>query len=498
MRRYALPLCSGVLLALSLYPFSLWPLAFIALVPFFYFVTLHYPRRTLFWGGFLCGAVAVGPTLYCTLLQLLPQPGAPTLTLAVHVSSVFFLAGIATLFGLLGVSIQVLRTRSALVNISLAAALYTLLELALFWVFSGYYYASLAYALVPFAPTMLLAAVGGVSLIVYAVTWLAAALAERAYSLCTVGVLLLALLCSAAWYQAAHTPISGVLSVALLQRAPQELDDVLIPPSTPFVNTQLGSLIAEGSPAELVVYPFSPVEATYEGAAPAAFTFATAAPQTALGLWLANLVPASTTVVLWDTTAKGGLLFDTFDAWQGGVLQEYQKHYPHPLSDYTPSWLRMFGVARKPYEIVAGSADGLSVARYKLGGLACSELHNAGYVRAQAHKSAVLLAIGYEGFFPGTLAATWSLQAARLRAAENGTPLVRAYIFGPSALILADGSVATSTRPGSTGVLQGTLAIQKIPTLYASTGDLFAGVLVVGSLSAALYTRSRSRDSEDQ
>ena len=42
MRRYFLPVLSGVLLALALYPFALWPLALVALAPLFYFLSDYF------------------------------------------------------------------------------------------------------------------------------------------------------------------------------------------------------------------------------------------------------------------------------------------------------------------------------------------------------------------------------------------------------------------------------------------------------------------------
>lgn len=474
MRRYALPVFSGVLLALALAPFYIWPLALVALVPFFYFAAQQsLSGKQLFWGGWLAGALAVAPTLYISLLQLEMQPGAPLLTYAVRTSSLFFLVGIGILFAAVALVYKKYRTGRSLADSLFAAGLYTLVELLLFVIFDGYYYASLAHALTPFPPALLVASLGGTPLLIFVAVWVNAVIAQRSWRLAVGALAVLSAACGGAYaYGTLYKSTDTALSVALLQRAPESLPYIIARAPEPFDDAPLRALIVEASQhTTLVVYPFAPVEATYEGGRPFVAGLTNLVPDGVLGQWLSTFTPATTTVMLWGTLAQDGNLYDEFEFWNNGNKQSYQKHILHPLSDYTPQWLQSFGLARVPYSITAGSANTVSVAGTSVGGLACSELQQPGYSRRQAAGSGILFSVGFDAFFPGAFAAQWSLEAARLRAAENGTPVVRSTIFGPSAFIKADGSVEAELGYGKAGILQGSLQVEKIPTLYAHTGS---------------------------
>ena len=502
MRRYFLPVLSGVLLALALYPFALWPLALCALAPLFYFsFDVARDKKETFFGGVVTGMLAVAPTLYWSLLQLSTQPGAEVLTYAVRWSSIFFLLLIGALFGGAVLAYRALRGRGPLLDSLLAAALYTVVELILFAIFGGYYYGSLAHALTPFPPALIVASLGGAPLVVFAAAWISAVLARRSWRLALGVFLALAgISVGAFWYGQSYKVTGPSLPVAVIQREPQSLLYVTAPAPEPFGDYGLQLLISEaarGGEAALVVYPYSPVEAVYAGARPAIKGLRNLAPENTMGAWLKTFAPASTTVLLWNTAAERGNLYDSFDFWKDGTQQTYQKHVLYPLSDYTPPLLRPFGFSRVPYPVTSGTANAVVVAGVRIGGLVCSELQKEGYVRSQASVSDVLLSVGFDGFCPGRYAALWALQAARLRAAENGVPLIRSHIFGPSALIWADGSVGEVLPYGAVGVLRGSITIEKIPTLYARSGPwpvyVFLAALLLYFLIARVKDNSKTR-----
>ncbi len=315
MRWYRLPILSGVLFALALWPLHLWPLALAALAPFFYFAAQPgLSRRQTFFGGFFTGALAVTPTLYVSLFQLAMQPGAPLLTYAVRTSSLFFFFFIGALFGGLALLYRALRSKNSLSDSLLAASLYTLVELILFPIFGGYYYASLAHALTPFPPALLVASLGGVPLLIFAAAWVNAVLAQRSRRLALGAFLFLAVACTGAWwYGQSHMARSSSLSVAVIQRSPGSLVYVGAPAPVPFGDYGLQTLISQavnGGKTDLVVYPFSPVEATYEGSLPVIEGLTNIEPDEIIGTWLRSFVPASTTVVLWNSVAEQGSLYD--------------------------------------------------------------------------------------------------------------------------------------------------------------------------------------------
>ena len=117
---------------------------------------------------------------------------------------------------------------------------------------------------------------------------------------------------------------------------------------------------------------------------------------------------------------------------------------------------------------------------------------------------AFLPLICYEAIFPGGLAAPegradWLVQVtndawfgawgppqhlaqARLRAIEEGLPVIRSTPTGISAVIDADGRVVKSLPPGKAGRIDAHLPVAKAPTLFARYGNslslAFAALLI--------------------
>ncbi len=487
MRRYFLPILSGILLALTFYPFFIWPFALVGLAPLLYFSAQPtYSRKEIFWWSFIAGGISVSTTLYASLFQLAMQPGAQALTYAVRASSIFFFVFIGALFGVAMLTYRTLRGHGVLLDSLLAASLYTLIELLLFPIFGGYYYASLAHALVPFPPALLVASLGGVPLVIFVAAWVNASLVQRSWRLIFGSLLFIAAACICSfWYGQTYATTGKSLPVATIQRLPQSLIYVTAPAPKPFSDYGLQELIAkasDGGKTTLVVYPFSPVEVAYIGEHPTVEEFTSIVPDQTLGVWLRGFVPASTTVMLWNMAARQGSLYDEFEFWDNSLRQTYQKRILHTLSDYTPQWMRSLGLARVPYTLTPGAESEVSVAGVKIRGLACSELQQERYARGQAIDGNILLAVGFDGFFPGSMASNWSLKTARLRAAENGLPVIRANIFGPSALINADGSIQKQIAYNKAGILAGSVSIQKIPTVYAYSGSLPICIFIVAIL----------------
>ena len=82
---------------------------------------------------------------------------------------------------------------------------------------------------------------------------------------------------------------------------------------------------------------------------------------------------------------------------------------------------------------------------------------------------------------------------AAFRAIENGVPLVRAAASGISSAVDPWGRVLAVTDYFAAGdrTLNAQVALGRVPTLYAKTGDLFAWLCVVCLLVALGLPRSR-------
>jgi apolipoprotein N-acyltransferase len=82
------------------------------------------------------------------------------------------------------------------------------------------------------------------------------------------------------------------------------------------------------------------------------------------------------------------------------------------------------------------------------------------------------------------------LALARLRAAEQGLPLIRAANTGISAVIDARGALVATLAMDTQGILDTPLPAALPPTLYARGGDLPAMILaVIVTLSGLLPAR---------
>jgi apolipoprotein N-acyltransferase len=82
------------------------------------------------------------------------------------------------------------------------------------------------------------------------------------------------------------------------------------------------------------------------------------------------------------------------------------------------------------------------------------------------------------------------LQQARLRAIEEGLPLVRAANTGVSAVIDPVGRIVARLGLGAEGVLDSPLPSAIKPTIYARLGDIPAAVIVAAALIIVIRRRA--------
>jgi apolipoprotein N-acyltransferase len=118
-----------------------------------------------------------------------------------------------------------------------------------------------------------------------------------------------------------------------------------------------------------------------------------------------------------------------------------------------------------------------------VGGLICYEAIFPGVGAASASRPSVLLNVTNDGWFGNTSGPRQHLHQARVRAVEEGLPLIRAANNGISAVIDASGRVAGSIGMNVRATLDAQLPAARSAPLYAIAGDgLFAAL---GSLLIA-------------
>ena len=186
---------------------------------------------------------------------------------------------------------------------------------------------------------------------------------------------------------------------------------------------------------------------------------------------------------------------------EGRITETYDKHHLVPFGEYVPL--------------------GDLASRFGLHGLAASE--GMGYSAGPGLRSIDLGPLGralplicYEAIFPEEVGAAsprpdWMLQItndawfgtfagpqqhlaiARMRAIEQGLPMMRAANTGISAAIDADGRVVASLPLGEAGALDAALPPSRDPTLYGRSGDWPAWMAMILCLGLS-WTMQRRRE----
>jgi apolipoprotein N-acyltransferase len=127
--------------------------------------------------------------------------------------------------------------------------------------------------------------------------------------------------------------------------------------------------------------------------------------------------------------------------------------------------------------------------------LVCYEAVFPGEVAPANGRAGWILNLTNDGWFGASAGPYQHFQQSRLRAIEQGLPLVRAANTGISAVVDPLGRIIGSLALGSEGVLDSPLPRAIAPTLYARGGDGAAGLMMGLALMLVLRARQRTRAS---
>ena len=183
----------------------------------------------------------------------------------------------------------------------------------------------------------------------------------------------------------------------------------------------------------------------------------------------------------------------------GAIRASYAKAHLVPFGEYVPlrPLLSALGIAR----FVPGDTDfwpgpdrqTIDLGSYgKAGMLICYEVIFSGQVTDPGQRPDYLFNPSNDGWY-GAWGPPQHLAQARLRAIEEGLPLLRSTTTGISAVIDADGRVLQSVPMHSAGVLIGRIPKAHPPTLFARMGNALSlgwAVLLLG-LSLVALRRAR-------
>jgi apolipoprotein N-acyltransferase len=181
-------------------------------------------------------------------------------------------------------------------------------------------------------------------------------------------------------------------------------------------------------------------------------------------------------------------------AGPGPAVAVYDKWKLVPFGEYMPKWIPVkiipsmleggFTPGPGPKTI---SVDGLP----PFGPLICYEAAFSGEIVDEKHRPAWLLNVTDDAWFGNSAGPRQHFAAARLRAVEEGLPLVRDANTGISAVFDPFGHVVASLPLDSQGVLVAPLPGALPPTFFARLGLLFPAILSVAMLVVGRLIASR-------
>jgi len=183
----------------------------------------------------------------------------------------------------------------------------------------------------------------------------------------------------------------------------------------------------------------------------------------------------------------------------GALGARYDKAHLVPYGEYLPmrQVLSAIGLSRlAPGDLDFWPGPGprtLDLGRFGKAGIqVCYEIIFSGQVVDRANRPAFIFNPSNDAWF-GSWGPPQHLAQARLRAIEEGLPVIRATPTGISAVITADGDIAESLPMAVAGRIDTNLPPPHAPTLFARYGNilplLFAGLLILFAIASGRRRR---------
>jgi apolipoprotein N-acyltransferase len=184
----------------------------------------------------------------------------------------------------------------------------------------------------------------------------------------------------------------------------------------------------------------------------------------------------------------------------GSVLSVYDKLHLVPFGEYLPfqDWMEKLGFvhltkvqggfiagARRRPLPVPNAPSALP--------LICYEAIFPGSVVARDERPGWIVNLTNDGWFGISTGPYQHLQQARLRAIEEGLPVVRAANTGISAVVDPLGRIVARLGLGIEGVLDSSLPSAIAPTIYARSGNIPAAIIVAAALIFVVRRRVARR-----
>ena len=186
----------------------------------------------------------------------------------------------------------------------------------------------------------------------------------------------------------------------------------------------------------------------------------------------------------------------------GSVLSVYDKLHLVPFGEFLPfqDWMEKLGFVQLT-KVQGGFIPGTGRRAMEIPNapralpLICYETIFPDEVAARGERPGWIINLTNDGWFGISTGPYQHLQQARLRAIEQGLPVVRAANTGISAVIDPMGRIVARLGLGVEGVLDSSLPAAIAPTVYARSGDIPIAMIVAAALILVIRRRvvKRSR-----
>ena len=179
----------------------------------------------------------------------------------------------------------------------------------------------------------------------------------------------------------------------------------------------------------------------------------------------------------------------------GGVLSVYDKLHLVPFGEYLPlqAWMEKLGFVQLT-RVHGGFIPGTRRRTMEVPQappalpLICYEAIFPGDIAASGDRPGWIINLTNDGWFGNSTGPYQHLQQARMRAIEEGLPMVRAANTGISAVIDPSGRIVARLGLGIEGVLDANLPTALPPTVYARLRDIPA-MFLVGAAFLFIFRR---------
>jgi apolipoprotein N-acyltransferase len=352
-------------------------------------------------------------------------------------------------------------------------------------IFTGFPWAMLGHVWIG-TPVDQLAALGGASLLTL-VTLLVAALPVLGRWTGAAGSLafLAAALGMGLWRLAQPLPEAGTVTLRLVQPNAEQSAKWEAARAQEFLERLL-ALTAKGTPADLTIWP--------ETAVPYMLEYAPDVAGMVVG------ASEGRPVALGIQREEGERFYNSLRVLEGEGEEtaRYDKAHLVPFGEYIPfgdlayRWfgLRAFAAQAGNTYSAGPGPQVLDLGRFgRVLPLICYEAIFPGDVNAVPERADWMLQITNDAWFGRLTGPFQHFAQARLRAVEQGLPLIRVANTGVTAVVDARGRIVRSLPFGSMAALDTTIPGALPPTLYSRWGDLPVLLLLVGLVLGAMARR---------